>query len=53
MKQLEEIVSQIESGKLDVDQLADKLKEAKTLIELCKNILTKVEDDVNQVLENN
>lgn len=53
IKQLEEIAAQIESGKLDVDELADKLKEAKSLIGACKEILTKVENDVSQVLENN
>ena len=50
MQRLENIVSQIESGKLDVDSLATHLKEAKELISYCKDLLVKVEADVNEVM---
>lgn len=50
IKQLETIVTQIESGELDVDQLATKLKEAKKLISFCQSVLTKVGKDVEDVL---
>ena len=36
MKRLEEIVHQIENGEMDIDSLADKLKEAKSLMTFCK-----------------
>ena len=35
MKRLEEIVRQIENGEMDIDSLADKLKEAKRLMAFC------------------
>ena len=50
MKQLEEISRSISSGELDVDQLASKLKQAKELVEFCKQKLQSVEADVNTIL---
>jgi exodeoxyribonuclease VII small subunit len=52
MKLLEEISRNISSGELDVDQLAAKLKQAKELVEFCKQKLQAVEADVNQILNN-
>jgi len=51
MQRLETIVSQLESGDLDVDKLADRLKEAKQLIDFCKNKLLRVEEDVKKILD--
>lgn len=51
MSRLQSIVTQIESGQMDIDKLADSLKEAKKLVEYCKNKLTKVEADVKKCLE--
>ena len=51
MKRLEEIVKKIESGEMDIDSLATNLKEAKTLVEYCKDKLTKVEAEVNKCLD--
>jgi len=50
MQQLEEISRSISSGELDVDQLSAKLKQAKELVEFCKQKLQTVEADVNQIL---
>ncbi|MCQ2096006.1 MAG: exodeoxyribonuclease VII small subunit [Bacteroidaceae bacterium] len=50
IKRLEEIVSKIESGSLDVDQLATKLEEAKRLIQFCQSILTQVGEEIDQIL---
>ena len=36
MKRLEEIVAKIESGEMDIDALAQNLKEAQKLVEFCK-----------------
>lgn len=52
MKRLEEIVSNIETGKTDVDSLSASLKEASKLIAFCKDKLTKAEADVKNILEN-
>ena len=47
---LEQIVSDIESGKLSVDMLSDKVKEASLLIKECREMLTKVQNEVNNIL---
>lgn len=51
MQRLETIVSQLENGELDVDKLADKLKDAKQLIDFCKSKLLRVEQDVKKILD--
>lgn len=51
MQKLTAIVQKIESGQMDIDSLADNLKEAKELISYCKAKLTKVEGDVKKILE--
>lgn len=50
MSQLEKIVSQIETGDIDIDCLSEKLKEAKTLVSYCQDALKHVEKDVSKVL---
>lgn len=50
IKRLEEIVRNIESGETDVDTLSSALKEAKELVVFCKDKLTKVEEDVKNIL---
>ena len=49
-QRLQQIVAQIEAGETDIDLLAANLKEAKSLIDFCKNRLTKVESDVKKIL---
>jgi exodeoxyribonuclease VII small subunit len=51
MKRLEEIVAQIESGELELDQLADKLKEANKLIAKCQAKLTQTEEEVKKIMQ--
>ena len=51
MKRLEEIVTKIESGEMDIDSLAANLKEAKALVEFCKEKLTTVEAEVKKCLD--
>ena len=41
ISRLEQIVSQIDNNELDIDQLADKIKEANGLIAFCQSKLTK------------
>ena len=50
MARLEKIVSQIDSNQLDIDQLADKIKEANELIAFCTDKLTKAESEVEKLL---
>lgn len=52
MKQLEEIVSKMENGELDIDSLSKELKHAQELIKLCKDKLLKTEEEVNKIMNN-
>ena len=51
IKNLESIVSMMESGKLDLDQLEEKLKEAQQLIKLCRDKLTKPDEELSKPLQ--
>lgn len=51
IKNLESIVSMMESGKLDLDQLEEKLKEAQQLIKLCRDKLTKTDEEIRKLLQ--
>lgn len=49
---LEEIMRQLEDEQLDIDTLADTLKEAKKLIAFCKERLYSVDKSVREIMEN-
>ena len=51
VERLEEIVKKIENDELDVDQMAQQLKEAQQLIRLCKDKLTKVDAEIREVMK--
>ena len=51
MKRLEQIVSDIENNKLDIDLISDKIKEAQELIKFCKDKLYKTDEDIQKLLE--
>jgi len=51
VQQLEAIVEQMENGELDIDQLSEKLKTAQKLIKLCKDKLTKTDEEIKKILE--
>ena len=48
---LDEIVRQIEEDEQDIDQLTDRLKEAKELIAFCKDKLYKVDKSVKEIIQ--
>ena len=50
-KELETIVSIIESGELDVDALTGKVKRASVLIAFCKEKLTKTDKELQKILD--
>lgn len=50
MKQLEEIVGQLEDNSLDIDQLADKVKQAQELIKFCRDRLYKTDLEIQKLL---
>lgn len=49
--QLEDIVKRMENEELSIDELTQNLKTAQQLIKLCKNKLTKVDQDIKQILD--
>ncbi len=51
VERLEEIISQIESEDVDVDELATQVKEAVGLIRLCKAKIDKAQMQVKGVVE--
>ena len=49
--ELKQIVSEIESGEISVDELSEKVKRAALLIKVCKAKLTTTQEDVNKILK--
>ena len=52
VERLEEIMSSIQGGGMDVDKLAVALKEASELVRFCREKLFKVDEEVKLLLEN-
>ena len=50
VRQLEDIVRKMENDELDIDQLSDQLKRAKELVKLCKDKLTKTDEEIKKLL---
>ena len=51
IRQIEYIVERIENDEMDIDSLGAELKKAQKLIKLCKDKLTKTEEEVKKILE--
>ena len=51
MKKLEAIVAKIENGELDIDSLSESLKEAQTLIKLCRDRLYRTDEEIKKMLD--
>jgi len=50
MKELEEILDELESESLDVDLLAERVKRASELIELCRDRIVRAKTDVDAIV---
>ncbi len=50
-EELQQIVSDLEEGEVNVDELSEKVKRATLLITICKSKLSETEEDVNKILE--
>lgn len=48
---IDEILQQIETGDLDVDELAEKVKQVSELLKLCKGKLFSTEKEVKKILK--
>lgn len=54
--EIEEILEQIETGELDVDELSEKVKRVSVLVSLCREKLHNTEEEIEKILnemENN
>jgi exodeoxyribonuclease VII small subunit len=51
MREIEDILRQIESEELDVDDLSAKVKRAYFLLKLCKEKLHATEKDIEQIVK--
>ena len=49
--ELQAIVRQMENDELDIDQMAEQLKRAQELIKLCKDKLTKTDEEIKKILD--
>ena len=51
MARLQEILDRIDSSDVDIDELAERVKEASELIRFCKSLLTTAEKSVAEALQ--
>lgn len=48
--ELEQIVSRMENDELDIDSMSEQLKRAQKLIKLCKEKLTRTDEEIRKIL---
>jgi len=48
--ELQNIVRKMENDELDIDQMSDQLRRAQQLIKLCKDKLTKTDEEIKKIL---
>ena len=48
--ELQTIVRKMENDELDIDQMSEQLKHAQELIKLCKDKLTKTDEEIHKIL---
>lgn len=51
IEQLEEILARVESAEIDIDELAEELKKATTLLEICRSKIRRAEVEVTQIVQ--
>ena len=51
LRQLDEIVQKMERNEYSIDELTTQLKKARELIRQCKDKLTKTDEDIKKILE--
>jgi exodeoxyribonuclease VII small subunit len=49
--ELQTIVRKMENDELDIDQMSEQLKRAQQLIKLCKDKLTKTDEEIKKILD--
>lgn len=53
LNQLETIVRKMEQGEYNIDELTEQLKKAQQLIKLCRDKLTKTDEEIKKILGKN
>ncbi len=48
--EMQAIVRKMENDELDIDQMSEQLKRAQELIKLCKDKLTKTDEEIKKIL---
>lgn len=51
MEELEAILGRVESDEIDIDELAEELKRATKLLDLCRQKIRKAELEVTQIVQ--
>ena len=51
LERLERIVKPMENDELDIDVMGEQWKQAQKLIKLCKDKLTKADNEIKKILE--
>ena len=49
--ELQTIVRRMENDELDIDQMTEQLKRAQQLIKLCRDKLTKTDEEIKKILD--
>ncbi|MBO4810272.1 MAG: exodeoxyribonuclease VII small subunit [Prevotella sp.] len=49
--ELQAIVHRMENDELDIDQMTEQLKRAQQLIKLCRDKLTKTDEEIKKILD--
>ena len=49
--ELQAIVQRMENDELDIDQMTEQLKRAQQLIKLCRDKLTKTDEEIKKILD--
>jgi len=49
-QELQTIVRRMENDEFDIDQMSEQLKRAQQLIKLCKDKLTKTDEEIKKIL---
>lgn len=53
MTRLENIVADMENGNLDIDSLCEKVKTAQKLIKMCRDKLSRTDEEIRKILTDN
>jgi len=51
IEELESILRRVEAEEIDIDELADELKKATELLEICRSKIRKAEVEVTQIVQ--